>query len=96
VHLVGVFIIAVADDLTQYCIIACITSFPGCAFSSHSSFSALYGYGYGKPAEFSVYIFFSQIYLKPRLLILVWEYAALFVTGVKSLITTAAHSALMG
>jgi len=50
------------------------------AFSSHSSFSALYGYGYGKPAEFLYTIFFFANLSDSRAYLSGWI-CALFVTG---------------
>ncbi len=41
-------------------------------------------------------IFFSQIYLTTSFTYLGLGYSALFVTGIKSLITTGAHSSIPG
>ena len=65
------------------------------AFSSHTSFCAVYGNGNERQAKLYLYtFFFSQTYLTAALVYLGLGFPALFVKGIKSLIVTAAHSSI--
>lgn len=91
----GFFIIAVADDLTQYWYHRLHHQVPFLWRFHRTHHSAPYmGMAMASRQNILYTIFFSQIYLTATLVYLGLGYAALFVTGVKSLITLAAHSSL--
>lgn len=89
------FIIAVADDLTQYWYhrlhhqVSWLWRF----HRTHHSASYM-GMAMAGRQNFIYTIFFSQIYLTSVLTYLGLGYAALFVGGVKSIITLSAHSSI--
>ena len=89
------FIIAVADDLTQYWYHRLHHQVPWLWRFHRTHHSAPYmGMAMASRQNVIYTIFFSQIYLVAALTYLGLGYAALFVTGVKSLITLAAHSSI--
>jgi sterol desaturase/sphingolipid hydroxylase (fatty acid hydroxylase superfamily) len=89
------FIIAVADDLTQYWYHRLHHQVPFLWRFHRTHHSAPYmGMSMASRQNVIYTIFFSQIYLTAALVYLGLGYAALFVTGIKSLITLAAHSSL--
>jgi sterol desaturase/sphingolipid hydroxylase (fatty acid hydroxylase superfamily) len=89
------FIIAVADDLTQYWYHRLHHQLPFLWRFHRTHHSAPYmGMAMASRQNIIYTIFFSQIYLTAALVYLGLGYAALFVTGIKSLITTAAHSSI--
>jgi sterol desaturase/sphingolipid hydroxylase (fatty acid hydroxylase superfamily) len=89
------FIIAVADDLTQYWYHRLHHQLPWLWRFHRTHHSAPYmGMAMASRQNFLYTIFFSQIYLTTALTYLGLGYAALFVGGIKSLITTAAHSSI--
>ncbi|MCW3119091.1 MAG: fatty acid hydroxylase [Chitinophagaceae bacterium] len=91
----GFFIIAVADDLTQYWYHRLHHQLPWLWRFHRTHHSAPYmGMAMASRQNLLYTIFFSQIYLTAALTHLGLGYAALFVTGLKSLITTAAHSSI--
>lgn len=88
-------IIAVADDLTQYWYHRLHHQVPWLWRFHRTHHSAPYmGMAMASRQNIIYTIFFSQIYLTAALTYLGLGYAALFVTGVKSIITTAAHSSI--
>ena len=91
----GFFIIAVADDLTQYWYHRLHHQVPWLWRFHRTHHSAPYmGMAMASRQNFIYTIFFSQIYLTAALTYLGLGYSALFVTGIKSLITTAAHASI--
>jgi sterol desaturase/sphingolipid hydroxylase (fatty acid hydroxylase superfamily) len=89
------FIIAVADDLTQYWYHRLHHQVPFLWRFHRTHHSAPYmGMSMASRQNVIYTIFFSQIYLTAALVYLGLGYAALFVTGIKSLITLAAHSSI--
>ena len=89
------FIIAIADDLTQYWYHRLHHQVPWLWRFHRTHHSAPYmGMAMASRQNLLYTIFFSQIYLTAALTYLGLGYAALFVTGLKSLITTAAHSSI--
>lgn len=91
----GFFIIAVADDLTQYWYHRLHHQVPWLWRFHRTHHSAPYmGMAMASRQNIIYTIFFSQIYLTAALTYLGLGYAALFVTGIKSLITTAAHASI--
>ncbi|MHA4810043.1 sterol desaturase family protein [Flavitalea flava] len=91
----GFFIIAVADDLTQYWYHRLHHQVPFLWRFHRTHHSAPYmGMSMASRQNILYTIFFSQIYLTAALTYLGLGYAALFVTGIKSLITLAAHSSI--
>ena len=88
-------IIAVADDLTQYWYHRLHHQVPFLWRFHWTHHSAPYmGMAMASRQNIIYTIFFSQIYLTTALTYLGLGYAALFVTGVKSIITSAAHSSI--
>jgi sterol desaturase/sphingolipid hydroxylase (fatty acid hydroxylase superfamily) len=88
-------IIAVADDLTQYWYHRLHHQVPFLWRFHRTHHSAPYiGMAMASRQNIIYTIFFSQIYLTAALTYLGLGYAALFVTGVKSIITLAAHSSI--
>lgn len=88
-------IIAVADDLTQYWYHRLHHQVPFLWRFHRTHHSAPYmGMAMASRQNILYTIFFSQIYLTAALVYLGLGYAALFVTGIKSIITLAAHSSL--
>ncbi|MFT3948423.1 MAG: sterol desaturase family protein [Agriterribacter sp.] len=88
-------IIAVADDLTQYWYHRLHHQVPWLWRFHRTHHSADYmGMAMAGRQNFIYTIFFSQIYLTSALTYLGLGYAALFVGGVKSLITLSAHSSI--
>ncbi|MFT3702086.1 MAG: sterol desaturase family protein [Agriterribacter sp.] len=91
----GFFIIAVADDLTQYWYHRLHHQVPFLWRFHRTHHSAPYmGMAMASRQNIIYTIFFSQIYLTSALVYLGLGYQALFVTGLKSLITLAAHSSI--
>ncbi len=91
----GFFIIAVADDLTQYWYHRLHHQVPWLWRFHRTHHSAPYmGMAMAGRQNIIYTIFFSQIYLTAALTYLGLGEAALLVTGVKSLITLAAHSSI--
>jgi sterol desaturase/sphingolipid hydroxylase (fatty acid hydroxylase superfamily) len=91
----GFLIIAVADDLTQYWYHRLHHQVPFLWRFHRTHHSAPYmGMSMASRQNIIYTIFFSQIYLTAALVYLGLGEAALFVTGVKSLITLAAHSSI--
>ncbi|HKO79196.1 MAG TPA: sterol desaturase family protein [Chitinophagaceae bacterium] len=91
----GFLIIAVADDLTQYWYHRLHHQVPWLWRFHRTHHSAPYmGMAMASRQNFIYTIFFSQIYLTAALTYLGLGYAALFVTGLKSLITVSAHSSI--
>jgi sterol desaturase/sphingolipid hydroxylase (fatty acid hydroxylase superfamily) len=88
-------IIAVADDLTQYWYHRLHHQVPFLWRFHRTHHSAPYmGMAMASRQNVIYTIFFSQIYLTAALTYLGLGYAALFVGGIKSLITLSAHSSL--
>ncbi|OJY96918.1 MAG: sterol desaturase [Sphingobacteriales bacterium 40-81] len=88
-------IIAVADDLTQYWYHRLHHQVPWLWRFHRTHHSADYmGMAMAGRQNFIYTIFFSQIYLTSALTYLGLGYAALFVGGVKSVITLSAHSSI--
>lgn len=88
-------IIAVADDLTQYWYHRLHHQVPWLWRFHRTHHSANYmGMAMAGRQNFIYTIFFSQIYLTSALTYLGLGYAALFVGGVKSVITLSAHSSI--
>jgi hypothetical protein len=91
----GFFIIAVADDLTQYWYHRLHHQVPWLWRFHRTHHSAPYmGMSMASRQNIIYTVFFSQIYLTAALTYLGLGEAALLVTGVKSLITLAAHSSI--
>ncbi len=91
----GFFIIAVGDDLTQYWYHRFHHQLPWLWRFHRTHHSAPYmGMAMAGRQNFWYTIFFSQIYFTTIMTYLGLGYEVLFVTGVKSLITTAAHSSI--
>ncbi|WP_229689131.1 sterol desaturase family protein [Puia dinghuensis] len=91
----GFFIIAVADDLTQYWYHRLHHQIPWLWRFHRTHHSAPYmGMSMAGRQNIIYTVFFSQIYLTAALTYLGLGEAALLVTGVKSLITLAAHSSI--
>jgi sterol desaturase/sphingolipid hydroxylase (fatty acid hydroxylase superfamily)/rhodanese-related sulfurtransferase len=91
----GCFIIAIADDLTQYWYHRLHHQLPFLWRFHRTHHSAPYmGMAMASRQNIIYTIFFSQIYLTAALTYLGLGYAALFVTGLKSMITLAAHSSI--
>lgn len=91
----GFFIIAVADDLTQYWYHRLHHQVPWLWRFHRTHHSADYmGMAMASRQNFLYTIFFSQIYLTTALTYLGLGYSALFVTVVKSLIVMGAHSSI--
>ncbi|MCH5597014.1 sterol desaturase family protein [Niabella ginsengisoli] len=91
----ALFIIAVADDLTQYWYHRLHHQIPWLWRFHRTHHSASYmGMAMASRQNIIYTIFFSQIYLTAALTYLGLGYAALFVGAVKSIITTAAHSSI--
>jgi|GEM_PF-46790 len=91
----GFFIIAVADDLTQYWYHRLHHQVPFLWRFHRTHHSAPYmGMAMASRQNVIYTIFFSQIYLTAALIYLGLGESALLVTGIKSLITTAAHSSI--
>ncbi|RFM28190.1 sterol desaturase family protein [Deminuibacter soli] len=89
------FIIAIFDDLTQYWYHRLHHQVPFLWRFHRTHHSAPYmGMAMASRQNIIYTIFFSQIYLTAALTYLGLGYAALFVTGIKALITTAAHSSI--
>ena len=89
------FIVAVADDLTQYWYHRLHHQVPWLWRFHRTHHSANYmGMAMASRQNFIYTIFFSQIYLTAVLTYLGLGYAALFVGVVKSIITMAAHSSI--
>ncbi|MBN9385619.1 MAG: sterol desaturase family protein [Chitinophagaceae bacterium] len=91
----GFLIVAVADDLTQYWYHRLHHQVPFLWRFHRTHHSAPYmGMAMASRQNIIYTIFFSQIYLTAALVYLGLGYAALLVTGIKSLITMAAHSSI--
>ena len=91
----GFFIIAVADDLTQYWYHRLHHQLRFLWRFHRTHHSAPYmGMAMASRQNIVYTIFFSQIYLTAALTYVGLGYAALFVTGIKSIITLAAHSSI--
>lgn len=91
----GFVIIAVADDLTQYWYHRLHHQVPWLWRFHRTHHSAPYmGMAMASRQNIIYTIFFSQIYLTTTLTYLGLGYPALFVTAIKSLITTGAHSSI--
>ena len=91
----GFLIIAVADDLTQYWYHRLHHQVPFLWRFHRTHHSAPYmGMAMASRQNIIYTIFFSQIYLTAALTYLGLGEAALFVTGIKSIITLAAHSSI--
>jgi sterol desaturase/sphingolipid hydroxylase (fatty acid hydroxylase superfamily) len=91
----GFFIIAVADDLTQYWYHRLHHQLPWLWRFHRTHHSATYmGMAMAGRQNFLYTVFFSQIYLTAALTYLGLGYAALFVTVIKSIITLGAHSSI--
>lgn len=89
------FIIAVADDLTQYWYHRLHHQVPWLWRFHRTHHSAPYmGMAMAGRQNIIYTIFFSQTYLTAALTYLGLGYAALFVTGIKSVITTVAHASI--
>ncbi len=91
----GVFIIAVADDLTQYWYHRLHHQIPFLWRFHRTHHSAPYmGMAMASRQNFIYTVFFSQIYLVATLVYLGLGPQALFVTVIKSFITLSAHSSI--
>lgn len=91
----ALFIIAVADDLTQYWYHRLHHQIPWLWRFHRTHHSANYmGMAMAGRQNFIYTIFFSQIYLTSVLTYFGLGYAALFVGGIKSMITLSAHSSI--
>lgn len=91
----GFFIIAVADDLTQYWYHRLHHQLPFLWRFHRTHHSASYmGMAMASRQNFIYTVFFSQIYLTATLIYLGLGYAALFVTVLKTFITLSAHSSI--
>jgi len=91
----GFFIIAIADDLTQYWYHRLHHQVPFLWRFHRTHHSAPYmGMAMASRQNVIYTIFFSQIYLTAALTYLGLGESALLVTAIKSLITTAAHSSI--
>jgi len=91
----GFFIIAVADDLTQYWYHRLHHQIPFLWRFHRTHHSARYmGMAMANRQNIIYTVFFSQIYLTAALTYLGLGYAAIFVGAIKALITLAAHSSL--
>jgi sterol desaturase/sphingolipid hydroxylase (fatty acid hydroxylase superfamily) len=91
----GVFIIAVADDLTQYWYHRLHHQLPFLWRFHRTHHSAPYmGMAMASRQNFIYTVFFSQIYLTATLVYLGLGSPALFVTVLKSFITLSAHSSI--
>ena len=91
----GLLIIAIADDLTQYWYHRIHHQVPWLWRFHRTHHSAPYmGMAMASRQNILYTFFFSQIYLTTALTYLGLGYPALFVGGIKSLITTAAHSSI--
>lgn len=91
----GLFIIAVADDLTQYWYHRLHHQVPFMWRFHRTHHSAPYmGMAMASRQNFIYTLFFSQTYLTATLAYLGLGLPALFVTVIKSLITTSAHSSI--
>ena len=91
----GFAIIAVADDLTQYWYHRLHHQLPWLWRFHRTHHSAPYmGMAMASRQNIIYTIFFSQIYLTTTLVYLGLGYPVLFVTGIKALITTGAHSSI--
>jgi len=91
----GFFLIAVADDLTQYWYHRLHHQIPFMWRFHRTHHSAPYmGMAMASRQNFIYTIFFSQTYLTATLIYLGLGYPALFVTAIKSLITLSAHSSI--
>lgn len=91
----GIAIMAVADDLTQYWYHRLHHQLPLLWRFHRTHHSAPYmGMAMTSRQNIIYTMFFSQIYLTVTLTYLGLGYPALFVGGIKSLITTAAHSSI--
>jgi len=91
----GFFIIAVADDLTQYWYHRLHHQLPWLWRFHRTHHSAPYmGMAMASRQNLIYTIFFSQTYLTAALVYLGLGFPALFVKGIKSLITAAAHSSI--
>jgi sterol desaturase/sphingolipid hydroxylase (fatty acid hydroxylase superfamily) len=89
----GFAIIAVGDDLTQYWYHRLHHQLPWLWRFHRTHHSAPYmGMAMASRQNIIYTIFFSQIYLTTTLVYLGLGYPVLFVTGIKALITTGAHS----
>ena len=91
----GFFIIAIADDLTQYWYHRIHHQLPFLWRFHRTHHSAPYmGMAMASRQNFIYTVLFSQIYVTSTLVYLGLGYSALFVTVLKSLITLSAHSSL--
>ncbi len=91
----GFFLIAIADDLTQYWYHRLHHQLPLLWRFHRTHHSAPYmGMAMASRQNFIYTVFFSQIYLTATLVYLGLGYSALFVVVLKSLITLAAHSSI--
>jgi sterol desaturase/sphingolipid hydroxylase (fatty acid hydroxylase superfamily) len=91
----GFFIIAVGDDLTQYWYHRLHHQLPWLWRFHRTHHSATYmGMAMASRQNFLYTIFFSQIYFTTAMVYLGLGFPVLFVTGVKALITTGAHSSI--
>nr|WP_293837088.1 sterol desaturase family protein [uncultured Arsenicibacter sp.] len=91
----GFFIIAVADDLTQYWYHRIHHQLPFLWRFHRTHHSAPYmGIAMASRQNFIYTVFFSQTYLTTTLIYLGLGYPALFVTAIKTLITMTAHSSV--
>lgn len=91
----GFLIIAVADDLTQYWYHRLHHEVPFLWRFHRTHHSAPYmGMAMASRQNIIYTIFFSQTYLTTALVYIGLGYPALFVKGIKSLITTSAHSSI--
>ena len=91
----GFFLIAIADDLTQYWYHRIHHQLPFLWRFHRTHHSAPYmGMAMASRQNFIYTVLFSQIYVTSTLVYLGLGYSALFVTVLKSLITLSAHSSL--
>jgi len=91
----GFFIIAVADDLTQYWYHRLHHQLPFLWRFHRTHHSAPYmGMAMASRQNFIYTVFFSQIYLTATLVYLGLGFPALFVTVIKTFITLSAHSSI--
>ncbi|MFP5039375.1 sterol desaturase family protein [Parasediminibacterium sp. JCM 36343] len=91
----GFFLIAIADDLTQYWYHRLHHQLPVLWRFHRTHHSAPYmGMAMASRQNFIYTVFFSQIYVTSALVYLGLGYSALFVTVIKSIITLAAHSSI--
>ena len=91
----GFFLIAVADDLTQYWYHRIHHQLPFLWRFHRTHHSAPYmGMAMASRQNFIYTVFFSQIYVTSTLVYLGMGYSALFVTVIKSMITLSAHSSI--